>query len=222
MALRHVRGTKEEELTMATAQSERRGLLRFGIGLECVSIAWMLVEGGVGIASGIAAHSLALEAFGIDSLLELVSAGVVLWWLLLTARGADPERTHNANERAERIVGSGLLLLAVYVLIGAIFQLAQHSAPASSVPGLILAVVAAVVMPVLFLLKRRNAERLDSDAMRGDAYESLTCGWMAWALLVGLALRRLFGWWWADPVTALVLVPLLVREGWEGIHEWFQ
>lgn len=77
-------------------------------------------------------------------------------------------------------------------------------------------------LPLLFSLKRANAERLQSDAMRGDAYESLACGWMAWTLLLGLAVRRLFNWWWPDPVTALVLVYFLVREGWQGISEWFE
>ncbi len=182
----------------------------------------MVVEGGVGLAAGIAARSLALEAFGVDSVLELVSAGVVLWWLLLLRSGADPERTHDANERAERIVGVGLLLLAVYVVAGTVYQLVSRSKPEGSTVGLVLAVIAAIVMPLLFVLKRHSAERLQSDAMRGDAYESLTCGWMAMTLLAGLALRRLFGWWWADPLTALLLVPFLLREGWEGIHEWFQ
>lgn len=199
----------------------RAAAVRTGIALEAFSMAWMVVEGAVGLVAGLQAHSLALEAFGVDSGLELVSAGVVLWWLLLARSGADPARRHAANERAERVVGIGLLVLAVYVLAGAIYQLVTRSEPDASTSGLLLAVVAAVVMPALYLLKRRNAEHLDSDAMRGDAYESLTCGWMAWTLLAGLALHRLFGWWWADPVAALVLVPLLVREGWEGVHEWF-
>ncbi len=196
--------------------------LRLGIALEGFSIVWMVVEAAVGIGSGIVARSVALEAFGVDSVLELVSAGIVLWWLRLAIGGANPERTDAAGEVTERVVGIGLLLLAGYVVIGAAYQLLRHSAPDTSLSGLVLAVVAVIVMPVLFLLKHQNAERLHSGAMRGDAYESLSCGWMALTLLVGLALRRFFGWWWADPVAALLLVPLLVREGREGIREWFE
>ena len=206
---------------MARTGAERSAQLRAGIALELVSIGWMILEGAVGIAAGVIVHSVALEAFGVDSGLELVSAAVVLWWLLLAQRGADPERTHTANEVAERVVGVGLLLLAVYVVVAAASQLVTRSRPATSAPGLILALAAAVLMPTLFVLKRRVATALDSQALRGDAVESLTCGWMALTLLGGLALHHLAGWWWADPIAALVLVPFLLREGWDGIHEWF-
>ena len=200
----------------------RQATLRTGIGLECFSIAWMVVEGTVGIVAGLVAHSVALEAFGIDSGLELVSASIVLWWLLLAHRGANQERTQTANEVAERVVGTGLLLLAAYVVIASAYQLLARSRPDTSTPGLVLSAVAAVVMPTLYLFKRHNAEQLDSQAMRADAFETLACGWLAITLLIGLALHHFFGWWWADPVAALVLVPFLLREGWEGIHEWFQ
>jgi cation diffusion facilitator family transporter len=207
---------------MARVSAERRQHLRIGIGLEVFSILWMLVEGGVGITAGVVARSVSLEAFGIDSALELLSAGIVLWWLLLSDRGADPERTHDAGERAERGVGVGLLALALYVTVGAIYQLVTRGRPETSTAGLILSIVAVLVMPVLFWLKRGNAERLQSQAMRGDAIESLGCAWMACALLVGLALHNAFGWWWADPAAALVLVYFLVREGWEGVCEVFE
>jgi divalent metal cation (Fe/Co/Zn/Cd) transporter len=182
----------------------------------------MVLEGVIAIFSGIVAHSVALEAFGSDSWLELVSAGIVLWWLRLTLERSDSERTHRAGDVARSIVGGGLLLLTIYVVAGASYQLVRHSAPEASVPGLVLAVAATVVMPVLYELKRRNGERLPSAAVRGDAYQSLSCGWIALTLLVGLALHRYFGWWWADPVAALFLVPLLVREGWEGLGEWIR
>lgn len=207
---------------MASVSTERRHFLRIGISLELFSILWMVVEGGIGIAAGVVARSVSLEAFGVDSVLELVSASIVLWWLLLSSRGADPERTHDAGELAERVVGVGLLALALYVLVGAIYQLATRSRPETSAAGLILSVVAVLVMPALYWLKRGNAERLDRQATRGDAFESLGCGWMACALLIGLALHRFFGWWWADPAAALVLVYFLLREGWEGVHEWFE
>jgi len=195
--------------------------LQVGVVLEFFSIVWMVAESIVGIASGIAAQSVALEAFGLDSGLELLSAAIVLWWLQLALRGADPQRTHRAGEVAERIVGSGLLLLAGYVVAAAMYQLLQRRLPDTSLPGLVLAVAAVVVMPILFALKRHIGERLTSAAVRGDAYESLSCGWMALTLLVGLASRRFFGWWWADPVAALFLIPLLLREGWQGVGEWF-
>ncbi|HTE85240.1 MAG TPA: cation transporter [Dehalococcoidia bacterium] len=182
----------------------------------------MVVEAVVALVSGIVAHSVALEAFGLDSVLELMSAGVVLWWLLLASSGSDPEHTEHAGELAERAVGLGLLGVSLYVIAGAAYQLVLRVQPQPSTPGLIVAALAVVVMPVLFLLKRRNAERLGSEAMRGDAYESLACGWMALTLLVGLALRRFLGWWWADPITGLALVPFLIREGWEGVQEWFE
>lgn len=148
-------------------QATHTAALRRGIALEWFSIAWMVVEGTVGIVAGIVAHSVSLEAFGVDSGLELISAGVVLWWLLLARRGADPARTHDAQERAERVVGAGLLLLALYVVIASAIQLVTRSKPDTSVPGLALALSAAVVMPMLFVLKRRVATALDSQALRG-------------------------------------------------------
>jgi divalent metal cation (Fe/Co/Zn/Cd) transporter len=202
----------------SSAANDRIHFLRVGVGLECFSIAWMVVEGSVGLSSGLAVHSLALEAFGVDSVLEILSAGIVLWWLLLALRGANPEHIHEAGERVERLVGVGLLLLVLYVGAGASYQLVTQTRPDTSLAGVILAAVAAAVMPVLFLLKRYTAERLQSGAMRGDADESLTCGWMALTVLIGLALRRIAGWWWADPVAALLLVPLLLREAWESVH----
>lgn len=207
---------------MESLSATRRRYLNVGVGLELFSIAWMVVEGAVGIGSGVIAHSVSLEAFGADSALELISAAIVLWWLRLSLRGDDPERIHAAGERAERLVGTGLLLLAVYVVAGAVYQLGTQSRPEASTAGLILAAVAVVIMPVLYRLKRANAERLESGAMRGDAIESLGCAWMAAALLVGLGLHHLLGWWWADPVAALLLAVFLVREGWEGIREWFE
>jgi divalent metal cation (Fe/Co/Zn/Cd) transporter len=192
--------------------------VRTGIRVEWLTIAWMIVEAAVSVAAGVAAGSIALIAFGTDSVIELVSAGTVLCRLRLEAAGAaSAERVERAERQASRVVGTALLLLAAYVAVQSGYDLLTRAVPESSVWGIGIAAAALVIMPVLVRTKRRVASEINSPAIRGDAACGTVCAYMAATLLAGLALRAVFGWWWADPVAALGIVYFIVREGREAL-----
>ena len=172
------------------------------------------MEGIVAIAAGLAAGSVALTGFGIDSVIE-VTSGALLWWRLRTELGSPPLGP-TVERRAAR--GAGLLLLAlgVYILADSARHLVTASRPESSPVGLILTGLSLIVMPLLARAKLGVAEKLGSRALRADAHETIVCAWLSATTLVGLGLNALFGWWWADPVAALVMLPLIVREGVEA------
>ncbi len=195
--------------------------IRAGIRIEQVTVAWMAVEAVVGIGAGIAASSVVLTAFGLDSVIELLSGGVLLWRLLLEAGGGDVERVDRAERRATVVTAVALSLLCVYILAISLFGLATgHRAEQSSV-GIALACVAVIGMPLLARTKRGIAAAIGSQALRADAACSITCAYMAGTLLVGLLANTLFGLWWADSVAALVLLVWLGREtleAWQGVR----
>lgn len=178
----------------------------------------MIVEALVALASGLAAHSVTLVAFGADSVIELLSAGVLLWRLdVEMRRGA--EFSEDAEERASKIGGTLLFGLAIYVVLSAGWSLWTHTGEEFSVPGLAVALVAIPAMYLLATSKMRLAERLESRALRADAVESLTCGYLSVVVVVGLIVDLVFKGWWVDGVTSLAIVWLLVREGreaWSG------
>jgi len=192
--------------------------LRRGVWLTAATVVWNIVEGVVAVAAGTLASSVALIGFGIDSFVETASAAVV-WWRLraeLTGR-ADPERAEVLERRAGRIAGGLLLGLALYILVDAGRRLVGLGEEArASLVGIVLTAVSLVVMPVLGWAKLRTAKGLGSGALRADAYETIACSWLSAATLAGLVLNASFGWWWADPLAALTIVPLVIREGLEG------
>jgi divalent metal cation (Fe/Co/Zn/Cd) transporter len=194
-------------------------LIRQAFVLECVTIAWMVLEAVVAIGSGIAAHSVTLFAFGIDSLIELLSAGVLLWRLDAEIRRGQ-DFSNIVEERASRIAGLLLLVLAAYVLVSGGWSLWNRHGESFSVPGLVLTVIAIPVMLVLARAKMRIAKLIESHALWADAIESIACGWLSVVVFVGLLTQLAFpGWWWIDGAASLVLVWFLVREGreaWEG------
>ncbi len=201
------------------AARERAAALQRAIRLEQVSILWMLVEGGVAVASGIAAHSIALVAFGWDSLIEVVTAGVVLWRVLTEFRiqgsSRQEDRIAAAERLSARVVAAGLLALAVYILLEAVQDLERRHVASPGFWGLAVSAVAVVGMPVLYRAKRRVADLLTSESLLEDATGNLACGLMAAIVLAGLVVQR-WGWWWADPVAALILGLLVAHEGWEA------
>ena len=204
---------------MATAAiAQRADQVRSGVRVEMVIIVYMVIEAAVALGAGILARSVLLTAFGIDSLIELVTGGVLLWRLLTVARGGALERVERAENRAAWVTGVGLVVLCGYVVLSAGASLALRAEPDSSVPGLALAVVAVVLMPILAWRKRTIAAQISSAALRGDAACSLTCAYMAGALLVGLGLNAAFGWWWADPLAALVMLYWLQGEAREALE----
>jgi len=177
---------------------ERGQAVRAGVRVEQLTIVWMVVEAAVAIGAGILARSVLLTAFGIDSVIELVTGGVLLWRLMTEARGGSLGRVERAENRAAWVTGIGLVLLCLYVVASAALGLLAHNKAESSVVGIALAVAAVIGMPILARRKRAIAARIDSAALRSDAACSITCAYMAGALLVGLILTAAFGWWWVD------------------------
>lgn len=202
---------------MAIGAGEHRAL-RSGIAIEWWSIAWMTVEAVVSLAAARAAGSVALLAFGADSAIELVSAAVLLRRLGVERGGGSAARVASAERRASWVTGGLLLLLAAWVVAVAAADLFHQAPPDASLPGLVIAAASTVVMPWIVRQKRRVAARIGSAALKADAGCGVVCTYMAGTLLVGLALRAAFGWWWADPVAALGIVYFIVREGWEAIE----
>jgi divalent metal cation (Fe/Co/Zn/Cd) transporter len=197
---------------------ERSALIREAFRLEWLTIAWMIVEGSVAVAAGVVAGSLTLLAFGLDSVIELASAGVLVWRLSVELRNGQAF-SERAERIASRIGGALLFALAAYIVVGAGWSLWTRHGEAFSVPGLIVAVLA---IPIMTLLARRKivvAEQLGSRAMRADAVESITCGWLSVVVVIGLVADLILGAWWVDSVTALAIVWFVVkeaREAWSG------
>lgn len=193
--------------------------LRAGLRLEAVSIAWMVAEATVSVGAGLAAGSLLLVAFGVDSVIEMISAALLFWRLRRQALGPLPDE--GALEALERKVSraAGFLLyaLSAYVSAQAAWGLTHRHQAETSWPGLGIAVVAAFGMPLLARAKIRVADAIGSRALRADAMETFTCGYLSWALLAGLAANALFHWWWLDGAAALAVVPLLVKEAREAV-----
>jgi divalent metal cation (Fe/Co/Zn/Cd) transporter len=197
---------------------DRTALIRQAFRLEYITLAWMTVEAAVAIGSGVAAGSLTLMTFGIDSLIELASAAVLVWRLNVELRHGQAF-AETAERTASRIGGALLFALAAYVVAAAGWKLWMREGAEFSLPGLIITVLA---IPVMYFLARRKlqvANALGSRAMRADAVESITCGWLAVVVVVALLAQLVTGAWWVDPLASLAVVWFLIREGreaWEG------
>ncbi len=197
-----------------SVQARRAAQVRAGVRIEIFTVIWMVVEAAVSIGAGILASSALLTAFGLDSVIELVSGAILLWRLLVESRGEDAEHIERAERRAARVVFVALALLCLYVLFTSIYGLVTRSHPEGSAIGIAISASAVLVMPWLAFTKRRIAARIDSGALAS----SLTCGYMAGAVLVGVLLNTLFHWWWAEDVAALVFLIFLVQETREALE----
>jgi len=186
-------------------QGVRDAGVRRGRQLEYLTIGWNSLEAAVAVGAGLLAGSIALVGFGVDSVIESLSGAVLLW--RLTASGEDRERA------ALKIVGISFLALAAYVAFDAAKSLLAHEPPDASYVGIALAVASLIVMPLLARAKRRVAATLNSRAMLADSRQTDICAYLSAILIAGLGLNALFGWWWADPVAGLVMVPIIAREG---------
>lgn len=202
-------------LPLSPPDANRAAHLRRGRVLEYLTVGYNSLEGLIAVASGLLAGSIALVGFGFDSGIEVISGLALLWRL---RPGVDAERREEAERTALRIVGVSFLALAAYVLFDAGKSLLRHEAPNESVPGIALAVASLIVMPLLVRAKRRVAQRLRSAALAADAKQTELCTWLSAILLGGLAANAVAGWWWADPVAALVMVPIIAREGIEALR----
>ncbi|MGO8946976.1 MAG: cation transporter [Ktedonobacterales bacterium] len=197
----------------------RQGDVAQGIWIEVATILWMTVEAGIALTVGFATRSVSLRGFGLDSIIELIAGGILLWRLLVEQRGRAVARVEQAERRASWVTAVSLLALAAYLVIASATALTTQTRPEASWWGVGLAMAAAIVMPLLWQGKLRVAKRIGSAALKADAACSVTCAYMSLTLLVGLLLNGLFGWWWADPLAALALVYFLVQEGREAWHE---
>ena len=194
----------------------RAALLARGVRLEVLTVGWNVVEAFVGIAAALAAGSMALLGFGADSVVESLSGLVLLWRLGAERRGADREAVERIEKRAERLVGLSLLALAVFVAVGAVTRLVSGERPEASPVGIALASLSLVVMWWLARAKGRLAADLGSRSLAADAFQTTACFWLSAIVLVGVGLNTVLGWWWADPLAALAMSAVIVREGLEA------
>lgn len=198
------------ELTIA-----RQAIAHRGKRLEYFTIAWNTLEGLIAVAAGAVAGSISLVGFGIDSFIEVTSGATLLWRMSVDAH---VERRERNEKLSLRIVGVCFIALAVYVTYEALSDLITKAASKQSWPGIILACVSLVVMPLLSRAKRRVGRAMGSGAMHADAKQTEFCTYLSAILLGGLLLNEFWGWWWADPAAALIMVPIIAKEGLGGLR----
>ncbi len=199
--------------------SSHQKWVKLGLWLVAGTMVYNAIEAVIAIWAGIRAQSVALVGFGFDSFIELAAAGVVLWRVYVEASGASSEAINKSEERVRRFVGATFFALAAYVLLQSGWDLWAQEAPEESVVGLVLAALSLIVMPLVAFWKLRVADVIESRALRAEAKETIACSYLSLCLLLGLAANAIVGWWWADPVAALAMVPWLVKEGKEGFDE---
>jgi divalent metal cation (Fe/Co/Zn/Cd) transporter len=193
----------------------RAVIARRGRNLEYFTLAWNVLEGVIAIVAGAIAGSISLVGFGIDSFIEVTSGAALLWRM---AVDADVHKRERNEKQALRVVGICFLGLSLYIAYEAVLDLLQVRAPEHSITGIILACVSLIVMPVLSRAKRRVGTELGSAAMHADAKQTEFCAYLSAILLSGLVMNTLFGLWWADPIAALIMVPIIAREGIAGLQ----
>ena len=199
---------------METLVSTRADVARHGRNLEYFTIVWNSLEGLIAIVAGAIAGSISLVGFGIDSLIEVTSGAVLLWRMGADAQESERERLERVSLK---IVGVCFIALAIYIAFEAAMNLWNREPPDRSLVGIGLACVSLIVMPVLSRAKRKVATALNSAAMNADARQTEFCTYLSAILLGGLLLNALLGWWWADPVAALVMAPIIANEGREAL-----
>ena len=198
-----------------TAILERSAVVRHGRKLEYFTIGWNALEGLVAVIAGEVAGSISLVGFGIDSFIEVTSGSVLLWRMSVDS---DMHRREANEKRALRFVGACFLLLASYIAYDSILDLWAKRVPEHSIPGIVLACVSLVVMPLLSRGKRRVGRAMGSAAMHADAKQTEFCAYLSAILLVGLLLNNFFVLWWSDPLAALIMVPVVAKEGIDGVR----
>jgi len=199
-------------MTVAT----RGQLLTQGLRLEYLTVSWNVVEGLIAVAAALAAGSVALLGFGIDSFVESASGLVLVWRLHAERRAVDHETIEAVERRAQRLVAASLVALAAFIVLDAVTTLIAGERPDASPVGVALAAVSLAAMWWLARAKRRTAIALGSRAMQADAFQTTACWWLSLAVLAGVGLNTAFGLWWADPVAALVIPVFLLREAREA------
>jgi len=184
--------------------------------LEYFLISYNTLEAIASVGFGVLAGSIALVGFGLDSVIEVAAAGILIWRLTSHTNREDEEKR---EKKALLFIGITFFLLAVYVAYESFAKLIGHKVPHESLPGIAIATLSLIVMPTLGLQKRKIARQMGSRALEADAVETFICAYLSFALLLGLGLHALFGLWWADPVAALAMLPLILHEGREAVSE---
>lgn len=198
---------------MNSSAADAGRLRRRGFRLEYVTMTWMVAEAVVAITAGLLAASIALVGFGLDSVIELISATIVIWQLRGEIAGQDRQT------RALRLIGVTFFALAAYLTVDSIRDLATQAQPRQSIPGLTVTAAALIVMPALAVAKRRTGKALGNRTLIADSAETAFCAYTSAAALLGVGLNTWLGWWWADPAAALIIAALAVREGIECWEE---
>jgi len=195
--------------------STRAAAVHRGLSLEYFTVAWNLLEALVALVSGTAVGSIALVGFGLDSLIEVSSGGILLWRL---HSDHDERRRESAERRALQLVGTSFLALATYVAGDSVATLIKHEAPERSLVGIALAITSLIAMPLLARGKRKVALAIGSPALQADSRQTDICAYLSAILLLGLLLNAAFGWWWADPAAGLIMAPLILYEGIQALR----
>jgi len=207
-------------MDVAALSLERRITLhRRALWLEYVTVGWNLVEAVVAVAAGVIAGSVALIGFGADSAIEVISAVGLLWRLRRAGPHATVGEEGAAEKRALYVVALTFFLLATYITWEATKSLISREEPLTSPVGIVLAVLSLAVMPTLAVLKQRVGKEMGSRALVADSKETWVCSYMSLSLLLGIGAYAVVGWWWADPVGALAMLPVIVWQGWETLAE---
>ena len=201
------------------AQQRRRILHRRALWLEYFTVGWNVVEGVVAIVAGVIAGSVALIGFGADSAIEVVSAVGLLWRLRKAGPDASVSEESDAEKRALYVVAATFFLLAGYITYESVTALIRHEEPLTSPVGVVLATLSLAVMPALAFAKQYVGKQMGSSALVADAKETWVCSYLSLSLLIGVGAYALLGWWWADPIGALAMLPVIVWQGWETFAE---
>jgi divalent metal cation (Fe/Co/Zn/Cd) transporter len=197
----------------------RKDLLTQGLRLEYFTVGWNIIEGLVSVAAALAAGSVALLGFGIDSFVETTSGLVLIWRLRAERHARDPEEIERLDQRAHKLVALSLFLLAAYIAFEAAKALIIREKPDPTMAGIAITSLSLTVMWWLARAKRRTARGLGSRALEADSFQTTACFWLSLITLAGIGLNAAFGWWWADPAAALGMTYFLVSEGreaWRG------
>jgi divalent metal cation (Fe/Co/Zn/Cd) transporter len=202
-----------------TTLGRKEKLHRRGLWLEWFTVAWNVVEAVVAIGVGLAVGSVALVGFGVDSGIEVISAVALLWRLLKAGPHASVPEESAAERKALYLVAATFLLLALYILYEAVGALISGEGPESSTVALVLSAVSLVIMPALAYLKGRTGREMGSRALVADSVETWVCAYLSVALLAAVGLNAAYGWWWADPLGALAMLPVILWQGWETFEE---
>lgn len=205
---------------MSVLTQERRVTLHArAVRLEYFTISWNVVEAVVAIGAGLLAGSVALVGFGVDSGIEVISAVGLLWRLRKAGPYAEVSEESAAEKRALHIVAATFFLLAAYITYEAIESLIEREEPLTSPVGIVLSVLSLAIMPGLAWAKQRTGQEMGSRALVADSKETWVCSYLSLALLVGVGLYAIAGWWWADPLAALAMLPVILWQGWETLGE---